>query len=240
MKHERTIGKSQVHLTPQWILQPLGAFDLDPCASDPRPWDIARINFTEADNGLLQDWFGRVFLNPPYDRRIIGSFVDKMRRHGIGTALVHARTDTQWFKPIFESASALLFLTGRVQFCKTDGSLQRQANGRRGASTAPVVLAAFGYDDADILALCGLDGDFVPLRIPRTMLAATFTPSWRAAVDQFMREKSGPVSLAEIYRAFAEHPKTKKNPHWREKLRQTLQRGDFKRMAPGIYAGAQA
>lgn len=240
MKHERTIGKSQTHLTPQWILEPLGAFDLDPCASDPRPWDIALVNFTEADNGLLQDWFGRVFLNPPYDRRIIGSFVDKMVHHGIGTALVHARTDTQWFKPIFESASALLFLTGRVSFCRPDGTLQLMKSGKQGNSGAPVVLAAFGYDDADILALCGLDGAFVPLRIPRAMLAATVMPSWRMAVDQFMREKSGPVSLAEIYRAFAGHAKTKNNPHWREKLRQTMQRGGFERIAPGIYAGAQA
>lgn len=165
MKYERTIGRSQVHLTPRWILDPLGPFDLDPCASDPRPWDIARVNFTEADNGLLQDWGGaRVFLNPPYDRRIIGAFINKMAKHGNGISLVHARTDTQWFQPIFEKAYALLFLRGRVTFCKPDGTLQTTANGKSGNSGAPVVLAAFSRNDNIILENSGLAGTFVPLK----------------------------------------------------------------------------
>lgn len=240
MRHEKTIGTSQVHLTPKWILDPLGSFDLDPCASDPRPWDIARVNYTEADNGLLLDWFGRVFLNPPFDRRIIGAFVDKMAAHGCGTALLHARTDTAWFKTIWRASTALLFLEGRVTFCKTDGSPQTDRTGKVGNSGAPVVLAAFGYDDADVLAVCGLEGAFVPLRIPRSVLIAAIDVSWREAVDKFMRGRRGSVSLGEIYQAFAGHPKAQRNRHYRAKLRQVLQRSPFQRLAPGVYAGGAA
>jgi hypothetical protein len=33
-------------LTPQFIVQALGAFDLDPCAPVNRPWDTARTHYT--------------------------------------------------------------------------------------------------------------------------------------------------------------------------------------------------
>ncbi len=31
--HQKTVGASQAHLTPRWIIETLGPFDLDPCAS---------------------------------------------------------------------------------------------------------------------------------------------------------------------------------------------------------------
>jgi hypothetical protein len=50
--HQRSVGKSQNHITPTWILDALGMFDLDPAAADPRPWDCADANYTKADDGL--------------------------------------------------------------------------------------------------------------------------------------------------------------------------------------------
>ena len=46
--HQRTVGLSQNHITPRWIIDALGPFKLDPCAADPRPWDCAEINWTTA------------------------------------------------------------------------------------------------------------------------------------------------------------------------------------------------
>lgn len=171
--HQTTIGKSQVHLTPRAIIDPLGAFDLDPCAADPRPWDCAKANFTEADDGLSRDWFGRVWLNPPFHRYQIAAWLDKMAAHGCGTALVHARTDTAWFGTIWRHATALLFLSGRVTFRQADGTQQTITDpksknyGKPNDSGAPVVLCAFGSADADVLSSSGLAGAFVSLKSPQ-------------------------------------------------------------------------
>ena len=234
--HQKTIGASQQHVTPRAILDSLGEFDLDPCAADPRPWDCARVNYTKADNGLVLPWFGRIWLNPPFDRRVVGAFIARMAAHGRGVALLHARTDTAWFQPIWDAATALRFLRGRVVFRKEDGSPQTTGSGRVANSGAPVVLIAFGSVDADVLAFCGLDGAFVPLRIPRSLLVEAVAPSWREAVAEVLAKKRGPVSLAEIYCAFAGHPKTRRNKHWRAKLRQVLQGDGFVRVGRGVYA----
>jgi hypothetical protein len=61
--HQRCVGKSQVHLTPRWVIGDLGPFDLDPCAATERPWDCARENYTEADDGLSKNWRGMVWLS---------------------------------------------------------------------------------------------------------------------------------------------------------------------------------
>lgn len=170
--HQRAIGKSQVHITPRFILDALGQFDLDPCAADTRPWDCAQVNWTEAQDGLSMPWFGRVWLNPPFHRYHVGQWVTRMAEHDRGIALLHARTEAEWFRPIWERAAAILFLFGRLTFCRSDGSPQIISDpaskhyGKTANSGAPPILVAFGFDDADVLASCGLDGRFVPLTVP--------------------------------------------------------------------------
>lgn len=170
--HQATIGKDQARFTPRWIWEPLGPFQTDAAAGDPRPWDIGtERNITAAQNCLTMDWrlFHRTWLNPPFDRRIVGDFVRLMCEHNHGIMLLHVRTETKWFRPIWDHASALLFLAGRVIFCKADGSLCTIDNpsakhfGKSANSGAPVVLCAFGQEDADVLAAGRLDGAFVPL-----------------------------------------------------------------------------
>lgn len=51
----KTAQTTNVWLTPRYVLDLLGQFDVDPCAATVRPWDCARINYTEADNGLSQE-----------------------------------------------------------------------------------------------------------------------------------------------------------------------------------------
>jgi hypothetical protein len=53
--HQKSVGDSQTWITPRWLLDALGDFDLDSAAADPRPWDCARLNLTERDNGLSQN-----------------------------------------------------------------------------------------------------------------------------------------------------------------------------------------
>lgn len=60
-QHQKPIGNSQTWLTPKWILEPLGAFDLDPCAApSPRPWDTAANHIELPTDGLASGWAGRV------------------------------------------------------------------------------------------------------------------------------------------------------------------------------------
>lgn len=153
--HQATVGKSQVHLTPRFILDALGPFDLDPCAATVRPWDCARENLTEADDGLARRWWGRVWLNPPFNRYEVGRWVDRLAAHGSGILLVHARTETDWFERVWAQASALLFLADRISFCRPDGTAHPANSG------APVVLAGFSDDDATVLRECGLAGFLV-------------------------------------------------------------------------------
>jgi DNA N-6-adenine-methyltransferase (Dam) len=151
--HQRAIGKSQVHLTPRWIIDALGPFDLDPCAADPRPWDCASVNRTT--DGLGISWHGFVWLNPPFDRFQVGGWIHKLADHGNGIALLHARTETEWFLPCWTQASAILFLDKRISFCRPDGS-QQEAN-----SGAPPVLVAFGGYARQRLKFAGIDGHLI-------------------------------------------------------------------------------
>jgi hypothetical protein len=144
-------------LTPPPIIKALGVFDLDPCSPVGRIWDTAKKHYSLHDNGLLQEWEGRVWLNPPYGK-YIGEWMNKMALHGNGIALVFARTDTGIFQEsIFRFADGLFFLKGRVKFLKPDGKPGNSTSG------APSVLVAYGkYNDA-VLATCGLKGRYVSL-----------------------------------------------------------------------------
>lgn len=150
--HQATIGKSQIHLTPRWITDLLGPFDMDPCAAAPRPWDIGNINYTQAEDGLSKEWVGRIWLNPPFDRYQVERWVQKLANHGHGTALLHARTEAEWFRPIWQKASLILFMGKRIKFCLPDGTQHADNSG------APPVLIAFGVADALRLNASGIEG----------------------------------------------------------------------------------
>lgn len=231
--HHSAHATSVDWLTPPHVLDALGgaeSFDLDPCASIDMPWPTAKRMLTVKDNGLRCRWEGRVWLNPPYSANVIGKWTGRLAEHGTGTALIFARTETDaFFRQVWERASAVLFLRGRLNFHFPDGRRSSKNSG------APSVLCAYGRHDADVLALCGLDGQFVPLTLPRIFAIALRRQTWREALTEWMREQSGPVALADIYRAFAGHPKAKANPNYDAKIRQELQRGPFERVGRGEW-----
>lgn len=234
--HHSAAAISTTWLTPQPILDAVGgwrSFDLDPCAApDPRPWPTARRMNAEADgDGLAIQWTGRIWLNGPYGAELT-AWLDKLARHDHGTALMFARTETEMFhRHVWERASGLLFLEGRLFFHYADGTRAKANAG------APSVLAAYGQEDMDRLAACDLAGAFVPLRFARFVAVAGIDLSWSEAVREFLRRNDGPVSVSDAYRYFARHPKADKNPHWRAKVRQKLQQVG-KRVDRGTYAAA--
>lgn len=65
--------------------------------------------------------------------------------------------------------------------------------------------------------------------------------SWRDLVFSVIQENGGKMSLQELYEALKDSAKAKRNPHWQEKVRQTVQNiKHFIRTERGCYALAPA
>lgn len=112
----------------------LGTIDLDPASNDFANETVkATTYFTEKTNGLEQDWFGNIWMNPPYQTALLQQFADKLIASDFQQAivLVNNATETAWFKTLISKASAIVFPTGRIRFRKRDGEkgapLQGQA-----------------------------------------------------------------------------------------------------------------
>lgn len=105
--------------TPQDLFDELNAvhnFTLDVCASK----NNAKCDeyFTKEQDGLLQEWHGTVWMNPPYGREI-SFWMQKAyfeSAKGVKTVcLVPARTDTAWWHD-YAMKGEITFLRGRLKF----------------------------------------------------------------------------------------------------------------------------
>lgn len=119
------LGVQRVTADPTWrtpghlfdLLDAEFDFTLDPCASAAIKPGIEW--FGEADQGLWQEWSGRVFINPPYGRAI----ADWMRKISLErdrceviVALVPSRTDSAWWHDHAMPATEIRFIRGRLHF----------------------------------------------------------------------------------------------------------------------------
>jgi len=150
-------GLTNDWLTPPEIITALGPFDLDPCAHPEQFYQTASLMISPPQDGLVHQWDGRVWLNPPYGNELI-RWIAKLANHRDGIALVPARTEVEsWFWPfVWEEADALLFLRGRLYFHLPDGSTK--GNAGHGS-----VLAAYGEENVKALEGCGIAGRFFRL-----------------------------------------------------------------------------
>lgn len=154
--HERPNGgETNVWLTPRYIIDALGPFDLDPCAATVRPWDCAQRNIIEAEDGLRQDWFGLVWMNPPYGDNL-GKWFAKLIEHRNGISLTFARTETVAFQYALGEADAVLFPAKRIIFLPDPAAGEREV----GNAGAPSVFMAFGMTAVARLLSSGIEGVF--------------------------------------------------------------------------------
>lgn len=107
--------------TPPEVFDPLHrefGFTLDPCATAATA-KCAKF-FTEADDGLTQDWRGhRVFMNPPYGREIYAWTKKAREEYERGTlvvGLLPASTDLAWWHDDVVGRAEVRYLRGRVRF----------------------------------------------------------------------------------------------------------------------------
>lgn len=160
-------------LTPLWLVERLGVFDLDPCAFAGHA--TAKRLIVLPQDGLSAAWDGRVWLNPPYSEP--DHWLERLARHGNGIALVLSSTDTRWFHDFIAAfASAVLFIKGRPQFLrddKTEVGLMRAT-----------MLAAFGDENAVALFQSGIDGWFAPNPCrPRKSIQLGWEAMWTKPFD---------------------------------------------------------
>jgi len=140
-------GQTNVWLTPLWLVKKLGTFDLDPCGYPGH--FTAKELYCETDrDGLAEDWFGRVWLNPPYGNEI-GFWLDRLQIHGNGIALVFARTETNWFQRL--NPDLIFLLKGRIKFLRPDYS--EGSNAGHGS-----MLLAFGGRNVESVLNSGIEG----------------------------------------------------------------------------------
>lgn len=154
---ERSKDTTIEWLTPPELVKKLGDFDLDPCTPVKPPFLHAKENYCIKDDGLTKKWFGRVYMNPPYGKGM-EKWMEKLKTHGNGIALIFARTETKcFFNHIWNDAEAVLFLKGRIKFYNIDGK-------QKGTPGAPSLFIAYGKENADILEKSGIEGKFIRLK----------------------------------------------------------------------------
>lgn len=79
--------------------------------------------YTEEQNSLTKNWFGNVWLNPPFGKVMLPAFLEKCRDEiAYGNCerifvLIPARTDTKWFHEIVMPEADIIYLIkGRFNF----------------------------------------------------------------------------------------------------------------------------
>lgn len=139
------------YLTPLYLIESLGSFDLDPCG-----WPghkTAEVTICMPKDGLACAWLGRVWLNPPFGGEET-QWLNRLEMHGDGIAIVPSRTDAGWFQTFAPSADACFFLKDRVYYLRPG-----EEGGKRPSFGS--VLLAWGAKNAKAIYRSGLAGIFL-------------------------------------------------------------------------------
>lgn len=122
--------------TPEYIIQlarkTMGGIDIDPASCEVANNSLVKATryFDKETNGLHQEWHGRIWLNPPYERGLIESFVDKLlEEYRVGRTteaivLTHNASETRWYGRLLEESTAICIVSGRIRFYAINGGNQ--------------------------------------------------------------------------------------------------------------------
>lgn len=136
----------------------MGRIDLDP-ASNPIANEHVKAStyYSIDDDGLTKEWSGNVWMNPPYEGKLIVQFIEKLNAEFVAgrvseaVVLVNNATETKWFQALARHASAACFPQSRIKFWypgKTEAApLQGQAFLYLGANSRAfiAVFQSFGF-----------------------------------------------------------------------------------------------
>ena len=115
--------------TPSYIIEKaryvMGGIELDPASSEIANATVkAQEYFTIVDNGLEQDWWGKVWLNPPYSQPDITNFAKAVitKSYDQIMILVNNATETNWFQMMAAHANIICLVNKRVKFLDETGA----------------------------------------------------------------------------------------------------------------------
>ena len=142
---EQTARTSDDYYTPAWVFERMGLeFDLDVAAPPGGiPWIPAKRFFTMEDDGLAQNWHGRVWMNPPYSA--CTPWVDKFINHRHGVCLL-PWAKSAWTIRLWGEADAVVLPERWFHFAVSEGS---------GSISSAVFLAAFGDECVEAIQRVG-------------------------------------------------------------------------------------
>jgi hypothetical protein len=123
--------ESTEHYTPKYILDAviscMGVIDLDPCSNSREIPNVpAARHYTAQDNGLVQPWEGRVFLNPPFGHDVERWFSKLYQERSAGRTteeivLWKSATETAAWKTLTAISCLVCFPSTRIRFVGPSG-----------------------------------------------------------------------------------------------------------------------
>lgn len=107
--------------TPKWLFDAMGVtFDLDVASSYHHLIAVPSTHrYTIEDNGLERNWFGRVWMNPPFSK--VTPWIDKWLEHNNGICLVPLSSNARWVNKLWDSEAACLYLPPNMKFQGASG-----------------------------------------------------------------------------------------------------------------------
>ena len=149
---------SDEYYTPLEFVKSLGEFDTDPCTPVGFRWRTANIMYNKEDDGLAQQWYGRVWLNPPYSSPLVTKFMKKMSEHRNGIALLLPKFGTKMFRDyVYPYADGIYVLAKRIKFFGQDYVQMK-------SPIASSILIAYGQENIDAILNSGLEGTMFYLK----------------------------------------------------------------------------
>lgn len=114
-------------------------FDLDPCHPNALTFVPARNKYSV--NGLVREWYGNVWMNPPFGGRN-GYFpwIEKFINHGNGIGLITDLTSSEGFHKFIPQMDAICFPKGKTRFYESYTK-------RGGCPVTGIVLFALGKNN---------------------------------------------------------------------------------------------
>jgi len=140
--HHLPKGTSDEHYTPKHLFDALNIeFDLDvasPLGGSNVP---AKRYYTKLDDGLTSEWYGNVWMNPPYSNPT--PWVERFLKHKQGIALLPI-TRGKWWDKLWASECAVMPLIYNFAFERPDGLKPK-----------PIVFrtALYGFGETNIILM---------------------------------------------------------------------------------------